>query len=361
MLESSDAWHNFVPLSALIVLASFVATAGLILLLFPVFGRFAVAIRTHRSSHNGLTPQWGGLPVIMVTVGAAAIAIAINPSSSGSAVGNLYVLLGGIVLLALLGIVDDIHNLGAATKLAIQILAVGLVVAGLPSALRLSPAVPFWIERGAIFLGVLWFVNLTNFMDGIDWMMVAEVVPITAGVALIAALGDLPPEVGFVALTLNGAMLGFALFNRPVARLFLGDMGSLPIGLLLGWFLLLIAGAGYPVAALLLPLYFLLDASITLVRRIWRRERVWEGHRTHFYQRASDNGFSNMQIVGGVFAVNVALAGLAVLTLAAHSRAVEIGALVAGVMAVATLLSGFARLGTRTRSARSNRGSGNVL
>jgi hypothetical protein len=110
-----------------------------------------------------------------------------------------------------------------------------------------------------------------------------------------------------------------------------------------------------------LPLYFLLDASITLVRRIWRRERVWEGHRTHFYQRASDNGFSNMQIVGGVFAVNVALAGLAVLTLAAHSRAVEIGALVAGVMAVATLLSGFARLGTRTRSARSNRGSGNVL
>jgi UDP-N-acetylmuramyl pentapeptide phosphotransferase/UDP-N-acetylglucosamine-1-phosphate transferase len=354
MIESSDAWRNVDLLSPLIVLASFIAAVGLILLLFPLFQRFALAVPTHRSSHKGLTPQWGGLPVVIVTIGAAAIAIATTSSFSGPTIGSLYFLLGGVVLLALLGIVDDIHNLGAATKLAIQILAISLVVTGLPSFLRLSTA-PIWIERGATFLALLWFVNLTNFMDGIDWMMVAEVVPVTAGVAIIAALGDLPLEVGVVALTLNGAMLGFAVFNRPVARLFLGDMGSLPIGLVLGWLLLLIAGAGYATAALLLPLYFLLDASVTLVRRIWRREQVWEGHRTHFYQRASDNSFSNMQIVGGVFAVNLALAGLAALTVVAHSRAVEIGALVLGVVVVAALLLTFAGL------TRSNTGAGNVL
>ncbi len=74
-------------------------------------------------------------------------------------------------------------------------------------------------------------------MDGIDWMMVAEVVPVTAGVALVGALGALPAEGLVVALALNGAMLGFAPFNRPVARLFLGDMGSLPTALLLAWLL----------------------------------------------------------------------------------------------------------------------------
>ena len=91
-------------------------------------------------------------------------------------------------------------------------------------------------------------------------------------------------------------------------------MGSLPIGMLVGWLLLLVAGAGYCVAAVLLPLYFILDATVTLLRRIWHHERVWEGHRTHFYQRASDNGFSNMQIVGRIFAVNIVLMGLSAIT-----------------------------------------------
>ena len=108
-----------------------------------------------------------------------------------------------------------------------------------------------------------------------------------------------------VALALLGAMLGFAPFNRPVARLFLGDVGSLPIGLLLGWLLVLLAGDGHLAAALLLPLYYLADATITLGRRWPEGERVWQAHRTHFYQRATDRGFSVQQIVARVFVVNL--------------------------------------------------------
>ena len=77
-----------------------------------------------------------------------------------------------------------------------------------------------------------------------------------------------------------------------MARLFLGDVGSLPLGLLIGWLLLLLAARGHLAAALLLPLYYLVDATITLFRRLMRGERVWLAHRTHFYQRATDNGFS---------------------------------------------------------------------
>ena len=105
-------------------------------------------------------------------------------------------------------------------------------------------------------------------------------------------MGALPRDATLVALALCGAMIGFAPFNRPVARLFLGDVGSLPIGLLLGWLLVVLAGSGHFAAALLLPLYYLADATITLLRRLANGEPVWQAHRSHFYQRAMDNGFS---------------------------------------------------------------------
>jgi UDP-N-acetylmuramyl pentapeptide phosphotransferase/UDP-N-acetylglucosamine-1-phosphate transferase len=87
-------------------------------------------------------------------------------------------------------------------------------------------------------------------------------------------------------------IIGLAPFNRPVARLFLGDVGSLPIGLLLGWLLVLLAGHGYLAAALLLPLYYLTDATITLLRRLMRSVPITQAHRSHYYQRALANGLS---------------------------------------------------------------------
>src|SRR5436305_1732032 len=95
-----------------------------------------------------------------------------------------------------------------------------------------------------------------------------EPVPQGGGVAVIIA--------ALVAAALLGAMIGFAPFNKPVARLFLGDMGSLPIGLLLLWLLCQVAGKGHLAAAVLLPLYYVADATITLARRIANGERVWE-------------------------------------------------------------------------------------
>ena len=247
------------------------------------------------------------------------------------------------LLLVLLGAADDHYHLGPVSKLAVQAAAVALMLTALPQELRALPFLPAWLERGVLFVGALWFVNVVNFMDGIDWMMVAEVVPVTIGVAIIGALGALPAEALVVALALNGAMLGFAPFNRPVARLFMGDMGSLPIGLLLAWLLIVVAGSGHLVAALLLPLYFLADTGITLLARARAGERLWVAHRTHFYQRARDNGFTNMQIVGRVFAVNAALVALAALSVTAQSPWSGALALLAGACLVAWLLIGFVR------------------
>jgi UDP-N-acetylmuramyl pentapeptide phosphotransferase/UDP-N-acetylglucosamine-1-phosphate transferase len=180
-------------------------------------------------------------------------------------------------------------------------------------------------------------------MDGLDLMTVAEVVPITAALLLLGWLGDLSWPAALIAAALCGAMLGFAPFNKPVAKVFLGDVGSLPIGLLLGWCLLELAWHGQPAAALLLPAYYLTDSTITLFRRIARREQFWSAHRSHFYQRATDNGFSVPRVIGEVFALNLVLALLAIVTVRADAMSVTSLALLAGAIAIGFVLRRFSR------------------
>jgi UDP-N-acetylmuramyl pentapeptide phosphotransferase/UDP-N-acetylglucosamine-1-phosphate transferase len=228
-------------------------------------------------------------------------------------------------------------------RLALQALAVAAVIFALPSDLHIVSFLPLWFERLLLVAGGLWFVNLVNFMDGIDWMTAAEIVPISAALVALGCLGGFPRDGIAVALALGGGMIGFAYFNRPTARLFLGDVGSLPIGLITGWLLVLLAGGGHLTAALLLPLYYLADATLTLLRRLSNGERVWQAHRTHYYQRATDRGFSVTEIVVRVFAINLGLGALAVATVLANSLIANTGALVCGAALVGWLLHSFTR------------------
>lgn len=313
---------------------------GLIVVLHPLLQRYALAKPNARSSHRTPTPQGGGIAVIAATLAASGIGLV---SFGAPFTVSLATAFAGVIVMACVGVADDVHPLAVAPRLLLQALAVAAVIYALPNALRVLPILPFWLERGLLFVGGLWFVNLVNFMDGIDWMTVVEVLPIAAALAALGALAALPPEAVVVALALGGAMLGFAYFNRPAAKLFLGDVGSLPIGLLVGWLLVLLAGAGHLAAALLLPLYYLADATLTLLRRLSSRERVWQAHRTHYYQRATDRGFSVIEIVARVFVVNLVLAGLALVTALAGSRLVDAAAFACGAVLVALLLHSFTR------------------
>jgi UDP-N-acetylmuramyl pentapeptide phosphotransferase/UDP-N-acetylglucosamine-1-phosphate transferase len=296
-----------------------------------------------RSSHTVPTPQGGGIAVLAATLIAACMGLLLMGFGLGTPTTEWLALGVGIVMLALTGAIDDVHGLGPAPRLLIQFLAVGIVIAALPDDVRLVPQLAKPVERGLLLLGGVWFVNLVNFMDGIDWITVAEVVPITASVALLGLVDGTPPSALLVATALLGAIIGFAPFNRPVARLFLGDVGSLPIGLLLGWLMLMLAASGDLAAALLLPLYYLADATITLGRRLMRREAVWQAHRTHFYQRATDGGFSVPEVVVRIFVLNTALAGLALVSAIEPDPRVDLATLALGGALVAWLLLTFAR------------------
>jgi UDP-N-acetylmuramyl pentapeptide phosphotransferase/UDP-N-acetylglucosamine-1-phosphate transferase len=252
-------------------------------------------------------------------------------------------LFAAMLCVALVGFADDIRPIPVLPRLALQAAAVGAVLLTSPADLRVFPACPIEIERGLLLIAGLWFVNLVNFMDGLDLMTVAEAVPIAGAMMLLGWLGAVPTLPAIIAAALCGAMLGFAPFNRPVARVFLGDVGSLPIGLLLGWLLLQLAWQHHLVAALLLPLYYLMDATVTLLRRMARREPFWAAHRTHFYQRATDRGFTVREVIGEVLALNAVLAALALATVLLDSTTVNVVALLAGTTAVVFRLRRFSQ------------------
>ncbi len=330
-----------VTIPVAITLLAMLASIALIIVLRPLFKRYALARPNARSSHKVPTRQGGGIAVI----GAIIIVTAgmLYSASDAASTVPLAVLFSAVVLVAVVGVVADIHPDYVVQRFLLQALAVVLMIFALPEDLRVAPFLPWWAERALLLFGTLWFVNLVNFMDGLDWMTVAEVVPVSATLAVIGILDALPPWSIVISLALCGAMIGFAFFNRPVAKLFLGDVGSLPIGLILAWLLILIAGKGDWAAALLLPLYYLADATITLLRRLVNGDKVWQAHRSHFYQCATDRGLTVIQVVRRVFIVNLLLAALALATVVQPSAELDSGALIAGAVLVAWLLMSFRR------------------
>ena len=319
-----------------------VISVAIIVAIRPWLQRIALAKPNARSSHSVPTAQGGGIAVVAATIIAAAGALSLS-ASAASATALLLPLVVAVIVIAAVGAADDMRPIGVAPRFFLQAFSVALVIFALPDELRVAPFMPIFIERLLLTIGGLWFVNLVNFMDGLDWMTVAEVVPVTAALAIFGAFGFLPATQAIISLALCGAMIGFAYFNRPVAWLFLGDVGSLPVGLLLGWLLVQLAGRGAVAAAVLLPLYYLADATITLIRRLIAGEKVWQAHRSHFYQRATDRGFMVIQVVARVFAVNIALAALALFTLAAPGLLNDTAALVCGAALVGWLLLAFSR------------------
>jgi len=325
-----------------IIICAAVVTALLIIWLRPWLVRYAMARPNARSSHKIPTPQGGGIAIVAawIVVSSAALTMSGWPANP---VSNILVVFAATVLIAVLGAADDIRPIEVIPRLFFQFVAVGTVIAILPSDFQMTPFLPWWLERALLVFAGVWFVNLVNFMDGLDWMTVAEMVPVAGGLVVLGLMGALPAYAAMCALALLGALAGFAPFNKPVARLFLGDVGSLPLGLIVGWLLALLANKGHLAAALLLPLYYLMDATITLLRRLSNGERVWQAHRSHFYQRATDNGFTVKEVVAHVFGINIVLAGLALACVRFNTPIVETIALAAGIIIVTWLLIRFSR------------------
>lgn len=335
------ALERFAPL-LLIALAAGLAFA-LCRVLRPLMIRYALARPNARSSHRTPTPQGGGIAVLAGAFLALGLALAVVPVDTGARQGLVLVMTAS-ALLAAVGAWDDIRPLSPALRLPLQFLCVGIVVFYAAPDMRVLPeTLPLWAERGLALIAGVWFVNLVNFIDGIDWITLAGLVPLAGAIALAAGYGLVDPATGLLAAALLGGLLGFAPFNKPVARIFLGDVGSLPLGLLGAYLLYRLAGTGALTAALILPLYHVMDSTITLLRRLARGEKVWQAHRSHFYQQATDNGFRVIEIVGQVALLNLGLIALAAVSIAVPALWVQLACLLAALALTGVQLRRFSR------------------
>jgi len=324
-----------------VLLAAVVAAAGLIACLgtralIPLLRQAAVLDHPNeRSSHEAPTPRGGGIALFVAILVAWLALIA-----AGAAAPLLLVVLFGAVLLAAVSWVDDLRGLSPAMRLLAQCVAVGLalgMVALIGAPILSRGWLPQWLDAVAAGLLWLWFVNLFNFMDGIDGLAGSEAAAIGLGLMLFAGFGvGRDPELMILDATVAAAAIGFLVWNWAPARIFLGDVGSVPLGYLLGFLLLEQAARGRWKLALILPLYFLADATITLSCRLARGERVWQAHREHFYQRAvQQRGLGHAAVVRRVIAADIVLIGCA---WAAENGWPILGLIVAGI-AVALLLA----------------------
>lgn len=261
-----------------------------------------------RSSHTLPTPRGGGLAVTPAALAGWAGAAA----ATGGSAALPWVLAGGALVLLVTSWFDDRHTLPAGPRFLVQVVAVGAVLLVLPGdRLVFQGWLPLPLDRAVTALGWLWFVNLYNFMDGIDGITGVETASLGVGVALTATVAGTASGLAPFGLAVAAAGLGFLAWNWHPARIFLGDSGSVPLGFLIGGLLVQLALAGQLAAALILPGYYLADATITLGRRAARGEKVWQAHRQHYYQRAVQGGKRHDQVALAILAGNLVLVAAA--------------------------------------------------
>ena len=273
-----------------------------------------------RSLHQRPVPRTGGLAVLAgILLGNTGLAVLL-PDTRAFLAPVLY----GLLPLVLISWLDDRKSIAARWRFSVHVMAAtSLILAFLthnpsyPTAIVISPLI--LASEGVFGLFIVWMINLYNFMDGMDGFAGGMA---AIGFTALAWLGR--ADLGFAVsnLVIAAASLGFLAYNFPPAKLFLGDTGSTALGFLAA------AGSLWGHQAGLFPFWaalwvfspFIVDATVTLLRRLLRGERVWEAHRSHYYQRLVLLGWGHRRTVLVEYALMLACAGSAVWAVSLSAR-----------------------------------------
>ncbi|MEY3201054.1 MAG: hypothetical protein RIR70_604 [Pseudomonadota bacterium] len=256
----------------------------------------AIDLPNERSLHTHAVPRSGGLGVL---AGLSWVFFVHFPIFWPLAVA--------IMAVAAVSWLDDRHPLPARVRFATHLLA-AIWLAGCGVFFE----APWWV-MGLMVLGVVWLTNLYNFMDGSDGLAGGMALFGFGAYGLAAWLaGSLP--MAALCLAVAGAAAGFLVFNFHPARIFMGDVGAIPLGFLAGALGLMGVRDGLWHLPFMLLVFspFIMDASVTLARRAWRRETLWQAHREHYYQRLIQSGWGHARTAWAVYMLMLAVAACAV-------------------------------------------------
>jgi Fuc2NAc and GlcNAc transferase len=261
-----------------------------------------------RSSHAAPTPRGGGLAIVAAYLAAAALLFC----AGLLAAPTVAALVGGGALIAAVGYADDHRALSAGTRFAVHAVAAVWVVAligGLnDGSMRIFGLHGPLAGSAIAFLAITWMTNLFNFMDGIDGIAASEAVFIACASAFIGWRHGADPGLVIALLALAAASLGFLLWNWPPARIFMGDVGSAFLGFSLAALAIaMCARDALPIEVfVILGGVFIVDATVTLLRRLVRGDRWYEAHRSHAYQQLARRWQGHLPVTSAVIVIDLA-------------------------------------------------------
>lgn len=290
----------------------FVLAALLSFILTAALRRYALArslldVPNTRSSHVVPTPRGGGVAIVLTVLSGLPILVWVGAMSFEEMIG-----VGGAgALVALVGFLDDHGHIAARWRLLVHFAAASWAMVwmgGVPSMPVLWGTLDAgWLAYVLAALYLVWLLNLYNFMDGIDGLAGVEAISVCAGAVVLYLLGAPSVATWGAPMLLLAAAAGFLCWNFPPARIFMGDAGSGFVGLLLG--LLSIQAAwvdpAFFWAWIVLLGVFVVDATLTLLRRLVRRQKPYEAHRSHAYQYASRKYGGHRPVTIAIGAINL--------------------------------------------------------
>lgn len=264
-------------------------------------------IPNDRSSHSVATPRGGGLAIAITWFAGITFLYFTNNINS-----NLYFALLSGILISIISFIDDIYNLSSTPRLIVQALCAATALYFIGGLQKLD--LGFYVIENKIiltaiaFIGIIWFINLFNFIDGIDGYTASE--SIFVCIALFILTGE------NTSLVLAFSALGFLIWNWQKAKIFMGDIGSTLLG-----FTIIILAIYYQntnkislIYSLILTSVFWFDATYTLFKRYLNKEKLSQPHRKHFYQRIVQSGFSHQKTVLFAMFINLILFSLIIVT-----------------------------------------------
>lgn len=288
-----------------VVLASYSLTA---LVCFYAQENNILDVPNERSSHSIVTPRGGGLAVAATFIFAVVFIAILDIVSINVAIA----LVGGGLLIAAIGWVDDKYSVSPRLRLVVHFLAAVWALYWLGGFTQMDMGVTMvhlgWAGSVLAAVGIVWLINLYNFMDGIDGIAGIEAMSVALGAGILLFWNG-SQGLAWVGIILALAVGGFLIWNWPPARIFMGDVGSGFLGYVFAVLALASENSGgLPLLVWIVLLgVFVTDATVTLIRRLFKGEKLSEAHRSHVYQLAVQNGFSHKQVTLTVLGTNMVL------------------------------------------------------
>ena len=276
-------------------------TAALSFLLTGLWRKQVVAWQlydhaNHRSSHKGSVPRSGGVVFCVLGLTSLAIMWLLGDVSRSLAMALLFG--GGMV--CVVGFLDDLKSLPAIFRICIHVIAGILAViclSPLPTTFAgLSYEFPSWLMQCLVLVSIIWAINLWNFMDGIDGLAASQACVVLIVLSMWMCVSNIE-EAHWIAV-MAGLVGGFLCWNMSSSRFFMGDAGSGFLGFLIAVIILFLwRNEAITIwSGLILTAMMWVDSTVTLMRRLWRRQRPWEAHRTHAYQHMACRGRSHKSV-----------------------------------------------------------------